>query len=97
MPSVRHGAIVTLVQLHSLKLWHARHGHRQPLEKHVWDLVLTLWLSGWVGAPTALLLHLGWAEATCFGVIFLPGSYVGLRRWLHRRRLLRCDWIVALR
>jgi hypothetical protein len=88
---------MTLLQFHALKVWHARHGERQPFEKHVWDLVLTAWLSGWVGAPTALLLHVGWALLGCIGVMFLPGGYVRLRRWLHRRRLVRCDWIVALR
>jgi len=88
---------MTLLQFHSLKTWHSRHGGRQPFEKSAWDLVLTLWLIGWVGTPAALLLHVGWAACACAGATFLPGAYVGLRRWLHRRRVLRCDWMVALR
>ena len=88
---------MTLQQFHELKVWHARQGRRHPVEKSLWDVVLTVWLVGWVGAPTAFLLHLGWAELACFSVLFLPGLYVALRRWLHNKRRLRCDWIVALR
>ena len=86
---------MTLQQFHSLKDWHHGHG-RHPVEKNIWDTVLTLWLMGWVGAPTAFLLHAGWAEAACLSVMFLPGLYVTLRRRLHRAGWLRCDWISAL-
>jgi hypothetical protein len=88
---------MTLQQFQELKVWHARQGHRHPVERQLWDAVLTVWLLGWVGAPTALLLHIGWAEAACVSVLFLPGLYVSVRRWLHNKRRLRCDWIVALR
>ena len=84
-----------LHQFHALKTWHRQHGHH-PVEKNVWDAVLTVWLSGWVGSPTAFMLHSGWAEAACLSVLFLPGFYVALRRRLHRHRLLRCEWISAL-
>jgi hypothetical protein len=84
-----------LQEFHALKVWHGQHG-RHPVEKIVWDAVLTVWLIGWVGSPTAFMLHLGWAEAGCLSVLFLPGLYVTLRRALHRAHLLRCDWIVAL-
>ena len=86
---------MTLQQFHSLKDWHHGHG-RHPVEKNIWDTVLTVWLMGWVGAPTAFLLHAGWAEAACLSVMFLPGLYVALRRRLHRAGWLRCDWISAL-
>ena len=88
---------MTLQQFQELKVWHLRQGHRHPVERHIWDVVLTVWLVGWVGAPTAFLLHAGWAEAACLSVLFLPGLYVSARRWLHNKRRLRCDWIVALR
>jgi hypothetical protein len=52
---------------------------------------------GWVGAPTAFMVDAGWAEGACLGVLFLPGLYVSLRQWLHRRKVVRCDWIGALR
>ncbi|MEP7298891.1 MAG: hypothetical protein ABI702_22115 [Burkholderiales bacterium] len=84
-----------LNDFHALKTWHRQHG-RHPVEKNVWDAVLTIWLTGWVGAPTAFMLHSGWAEAACLSVLFLPGIYVTLRRWLHHHRWLRCEWISAL-
>ena len=86
-----------LQQFQELRVWHLRQGHRHPIEKNLWDAVLTVWLLGWVGAPTAFLLHAGWAEVACLSVLFLPGGYVGMRRWLHNKHRLRCDWIVALR
>ncbi|MEO7114917.1 MAG: hypothetical protein ABIZ18_03580 [Caldimonas sp.] len=87
---------MTLDQLHDLKRWHERHAHDQPLEKNVWDMVLTFWLSGWVGAPVALLVHAGWAFFVCAALLFLPSSYVVLRRRLHASRRLRCDWITTI-
>jgi hypothetical protein len=88
---------MTLEQFHDLRLWHLRHMREQPLEKHIWDTVLTFWLVGWVGAPTALITQAIWAVAICASLLFLPGAYVGLRRRLHRTHVLRCDWIGALR
>ncbi|MGZ5216971.1 MAG: hypothetical protein ACXWIG_10665 [Caldimonas sp.] len=88
---------MSLDQFHELKLWHQRHRREQPFEKHVWDMVLTFWLAGWVGAPAAFLIHAGWALAICTVLVFLPGAYVWLRRRLHRAGALRCDWIRALR
>ena len=90
-------ATMTLQQFQDLRIWHLRQGHRHPVERSIWDAVVTIWMSGWIGAPAAFLLHLGWAEATCIAVWFLPGLYVAARRRLHVRRRLRCDWIVALR
>jgi hypothetical protein len=87
---------MTLGQFEQLKAWHQRHRREQPLEKHAWEMVVTFWLAGWVGFPSAYLIHAGWAEATCVALLFLPGSYVALRRWLHRAGIVRCDWTVAL-
>ncbi|HEX4234505.1 MAG TPA: hypothetical protein VH041_09360 [Caldimonas sp.] len=87
---------MNLGQFESLKTWHQRHWREQPIEKHAWDLVLTFWLSGLVGLPSAVLVQAGWAEATCVLLLFLPGSYVALRRGLHRAGIVRCDWRVAL-
>lgn len=86
---------MTLRQLHALKTWHVGHA-RHPVEKNAWDAVLVVWLIGWVGAPAAFLLHVGWAEAACLSVLYLPGLYVAVRRRLHRSRRLRCDWIGAV-
>lgn len=88
------GTAMTLDQFHDLKTWHTRHD--RPLEGHVWNGVLTLWLVGWVGTPTAWVLG---AKAVAVGgplLLLVPGVYVGARRWLHRHHCLRCDWLGAL-
>jgi hypothetical protein len=88
---------MTLAQLQELKVWHFRQGRRHPVEKALWDLVLTVWMLGWVGTPAAFLLEFTWIELACVSALFLPGLYVALRRRLHNKHRLRCDWIVALR
>ena len=87
---------MNLEQFHDLKLWHQRHRREQPLEKHVWDLVLTFWLAGWVGGPAAFAIHAGWALILCGALLFLPSAYVALRKGLHRARIVRCDWLQTL-
>ncbi|MEO8525572.1 MAG: hypothetical protein ABI460_12685 [Caldimonas sp.] len=88
---------MNLDQFSELRQWHLGHLREQPFEKHAWDMVLTLWLAGWVGAPAAFLIHAGWALVLCGALLFLPSAYVALRRALHSRGVLRCDWIRALR
>lgn len=88
---------MTLQQLHALKVWHRRHYHHHPVEKNAWEGVLTVWLMGCVGAPTAYVIGAIWAEPLCLCAWFLPGAYVALRLKLHRSGRLRCDWIDALR
>jgi len=87
---------MTLHQFHELKVWHSHQGNRHPVERALWDAVLTVWLMGWVGGPVAFLLDRTWAELACLCALFLPGQYVALRRELHRTGRLRCDWMVAL-
>jgi hypothetical protein len=87
---------MTFSQFEQLKVWHQRHWREQPLEKQAWDVVLTFWLAGCFGFPASFLIHAGWAQAACVALFFLPGSYVALRRRLHRAGILRCDWRVAL-
>ena len=87
---------MTLQQFQHLKQWHQ--GHRDRLvEGIVWNLLVTLWMAGWVGAPTAWLLHRDLVAIGALALLFAPGSYVMLRRALHRRGWLRCDWMTALR
>ena len=90
-------AAMTLDQLHDLKIWYGRHGRRRPIEKNVWDAVLTLWLMGWMGLPIAWVLHRPFTAASSVALTFLPNAYVALRKWLHRAHRLRCDWLTALR
>ena len=47
---------MTLNELQRIKQWHVAHKVDHPLEYHLWDLVLTLWVLGWVGCfPSAPL------------------------------------------
>ncbi len=56
-------------------------GHRHPVERNIWDAVVTAWVLGWIGAPAAFLLRLDAVElALSAAVLFLPGLYVALRR-----------------
>jgi hypothetical protein len=88
---------MTLDQFHDLKVWHTRHAGDQPLEGHVWNGVLTLWLIGWVGTPAAWLMDAKPMAVCAPALLLLPGAYVAVRRRLHRKGRLRCDWIAALR
>ena len=88
---------MNLTQFQDLRHWHLRHWHDQPLEKQLWDSVLTLWVIGWVGGPAALLLREPGFMLLCLALLFLPQAYVALRRSLHRRKRLRCDWLAMLR
>lgn len=87
---------MTLDQFDDLRLWHLRHGSRS-VEGRIWNTVLTLWLAAWVGIPTAWLLQWDGLALGALPLLFAPGAYVALRRRLHRRGRLRCDWIAALR
>lgn len=80
-------------QLAAVKRWHVLHRDRRPVELHAWDAVLTLWLVGWMGVIPAFMLHAGWGVALCVMLVYAPPAYVALRRRLHRKGRLRCDWI----
>ncbi len=86
---------MTLDQFDQLRRWHAGHADH-PVEARLWSAVLTLWLAACVGAPVAWLLRQDGLALAALPLLFAPGAYVALRRWLHRRQRLRCDWIVAL-
>ena len=40
---------MTLDELQRIKQWHVDHRSDHPVEYHLWDAMLTLWLMGWVG------------------------------------------------
>lgn len=84
---------LTLAELHRIRLWHLAHRHEQPLEGHLWDGVLTLWMMGWMGWVPALVVQAVWAVPLCLVGMSLPRLYVGWRHRAHRRRRLRCDWL----
>ena len=40
---------MTLNELQRIKKWHVAHRADHPVEYHLWDAILTLWVMGWVG------------------------------------------------
>ena len=88
---------MTLEQMSSIKRWHLGHRHRHPVEGQLWDLVLTLWVMSLLGVPVGLLIGSPLLSAVCLVLAVLPSLYTLLRRHLHRRGVLRCDWLEAAR
>jgi len=84
---------MTLHQLSVLKQWHVAHRRQQPVEFHMWDTMLTLWVMGWMGLPAAALLEQPLWLGACALLFFAPTLYVRARKRLHQRRRLRCDWL----
>lgn len=84
-----------LAELQRIKQWHLAHCADHPLEYHLWDGVLTLWLAGWVGwLPAFAFAHL-WGLPLCLLAIFAPSLYVSWRQRAHCAHRLRCDWLRA--
>lgn len=82
----------TLSELQRIKKWHVAHKADHPLEYHLFDGVLTLWMMGWVGWFPALAFEMPWAFPLCALGMCLPGIYIGWRIRAHQSRRLRCDW-----
>jgi hypothetical protein len=82
---------MSIIELERIKRWQVAHRAQQPLEYHTWDVMLTLWLMGWVGLCPVLLFN-PWLLPLCALGICTPGLYVYLRQQAHQRRKLRCDW-----
>ncbi len=84
---------MTLNELQRIKLWHVAHRVEHPLEYHLWDAVLTVWLVGWVGWLPAFAFEQVWTMPLCVLAMASPSIYVTWRRRAHCARKLRCDWI----
>ena len=83
---------MTLTELQRIKQWHVAHRPDHPLEYHLWDAILTLWVMGWVGWLPVYAFQQWWAIPLCVLAIAAPGLYAGWRTRAHRARWLRCDW-----
>lgn len=86
---------MTLTQLNTLKRWHLQHGAR-PVELTVCDLVIGAWLCGWMLMPSLLLVHAWQLLPLSLCMVLTPDSYHAVRARLHRRGILRCDWLPAV-
>ena len=86
---------MSLNELQRIKQWHVTHRDENPLEYHLWDAMLALWLTGWVGWLPAIALDQYWAMPLCAATMAAPRLYVTWRTRAHRAQRLRCDWIGA--
>lgn len=84
---------MTFEELQRIKQWHLRHRADHPLENHLWDAMLTLWLAGWVGWVPTIMFDVYWAAPACILAVFAPSLYVAWRMHAHRTQRLRCDWL----
>ncbi|MFC5521486.1 hypothetical protein [Polaromonas jejuensis] len=87
---------LTLAQLHRLKKWHESHERTQPVEFHVWECVLTVWVMGWIGWLPAFAFEAPWAYPLCLLGVLTPRLYVSWRARAHEAQRLRCDWLDLL-
>ena len=88
---------MTLHQLRDFKHWHLVHGRIRPVELTLCDAVLAAWVAGWMLLPALLALNAWpWLPLSLL-LVLMPELYHGLRRQLHRRSLLRCDWLDVVR
>jgi uncharacterized membrane protein len=84
---------LTLDELQRIRLWRVAHRADHPLEYHLWDVVLTLWVMGWMGIAPALVLGLTEWLPLCALALFSPSLYIGWRRRAQVQHRLRCDWL----
>ncbi len=86
-----------LTQLSALKRWHVAHRRDRPVESHCCAALIFVWMLGWAGL--APLIVLGEVQLLPLDLLacLAPTLYALLRRRLHRRGRLRCDWIEILR
>ena len=84
-----------LDDLHRIRNWHVAHRHTHPVEGRIWESMLTLWVTGWVGWVPVYACDLIWGLPLCVACIAAPGAYVALRLKAHRAQKVRCDWSFA--
>lgn len=85
---------MTLAEIQRIRQWHVEHRHDHPVEYHLWDTVLTLWLLGWVGwLPAFAMGEAAWIAPLCLVGMHAPATYTRWRARAHERHRLRCDWL----
>ena len=84
---------MNLNELQRIKQWHVNHRSDHPVEYHLWDGMLTLWLMGWVGWVPAFAFDALWVMPLCMLAMAAPRLYVTWRVRAHQARRLRCDWL----
>lgn len=87
---------MSLQQLHDFKQWHLGHPRDHPVELWACDTVLACWVAGWGMLPAIAILDTWDLLPLSLVLTLVPTAYWALRRELHRRKLLRCDWLHTL-
>ncbi len=85
--------MVRLSEIQRIRRWHVAHRADHPLEYHLWDAVLTLWVIGSLGWVPALVLDAWWAVPLLLAAFMAPQLYIHFRRRANRADRLRCDWL----
>ena len=88
--------MLPLAELQRIKQWHTSHRHDHPLEYQLWDLVVTVWLMGWIGWLPAYAFDAFWAYPLCLMGVMTPGLYVQWRARADANGRLRCEWMDRL-
>jgi hypothetical protein len=86
---------MTLDKLHQIKQWHVGHRRTHPVETSLWDMMLMLWVAGWIGWLPTLAFHALWTAPLCLLAVWAPDLYTAWRARAHRLHQLRCDWLCA--
>lgn len=86
---------MTITELQRIKQWHVAHRADHPVEYHLWDMMLTLWVMGWVGWLPAWAFEQLWSTPLCVLSTLAPSLYAAWRQRAHRQHKLRCDWLAG--
>jgi hypothetical protein len=86
---------MTLDDLQRIKQWQLAHRETHPVEYHLWDATLIVWVTGWIGWLPAYALDAPWATPLCLFGMWAPDLYVRWRGRSHRLQRVRCDWLPA--
>jgi len=95
--SHRLGGHITLAKMQRLKQWHVSQQAEHSVEYQVWEVVLTLWVMGWIAWLPAYVLDAFWAFPLCLLGILMPRLYVQCRAQAHEKLHIRCDWLDLVR
>lgn len=82
-----------IAELHAIRCNLLQIKRSHPLEYHVWDAVLTVWLMACVGSLGIVALELWTLATVTLPALLLPDGYVRWRRRAHACKRLRCDWL----
>lgn len=85
--------MLSLIEIQRIKRWHVAHRADHPLEYHLWDAVLTIWVMGYVGWVPVVVLDTWWAIPLLLASFLAPHLYVHFRRRASYAERLRCDWL----